>query len=351
MKENNPFYLNFGLKPENYIERLKQSEEICSAFENETNTQNTYMISGVRGSGKTVLLSHIESYFDAKSEWICIELVSNMDMLEQLASKLYDSDKMKLLFSKKSFSFSFSGLSFKIEGEKPISNIVSLLEKLLEHINSAKKKVLICVDEVVKNEFVSTFCQVFQLLLRKNYPIYLLMTGLYQNVYDLQNEKSLTFLYRSPKIIIEPLNLVAISNSYKKIFNIDESTANNLAKMTKGYAYAYQVLGYLLWEQGNAIINDGIITKFDQNLYEYVYEKIWAELSLNDKKFLSAFEQNDNMEISKILVITGFDKKTASVYRDRLIKKGILKNSGYGKLDIILPRFKEFIKNITFFKD
>ena len=351
MREDNPFYLNFGLKPENYIDRLMQSKEICSTFESENNNQNVYMISGVRGSGKTVLMSHISTYFNQKDDWIVVELLSKVDMLEQLASNLYDADKMKLVFAKKSFDFSFYGMSFRIEGEKPISNIVSLLEKMFDHIVQAKKKVLICVDEVVKNDYVETFCQAFQLLLRKNYPIYLLMTGLYQNIYDLQNEKSLTFLYRAPKLYIEPLNQLAISNSYKKIFDIDEDTANSLAKMTKGYAYAYQLLGYLLWEQGDTSINDELLSKFDQYLYEYVYEKIWIELSTNDKKFMLAFKESEKLNFSEILQITNLDKKSASVYRDRLIKKGILSAPEYGKLVILLPRFKEFIKKISFFEE
>lgn len=46
------------------------------------------------------------------------------------------------------------------------------------------------------------------------------MTGLYENIYDLQNEKSLTFLYRAPKIILEPLNYTAIKSHYMRIFDI-----------------------------------------------------------------------------------------------------------------------------------
>ena len=57
-----------------------------------------------------------------------------------------------------------------------------------------------------------SFAHDFQSLLRDDYPVFALMTGLYENIYDLQNEKSLTFLYRAPKIILEPLNYTAIKN-------------------------------------------------------------------------------------------------------------------------------------------
>ena len=74
------------------------------------------------------------------------------------------------------------------------------------------------------------------------------MTGLYDNLYNLQNEKTLTFLYRAPKIILDPLNYTAIVSHYKKTFDIDNEKAERMAKLTKGYSFAFQVLGYLRWE-------------------------------------------------------------------------------------------------------
>jgi len=62
-KKNNPFELTFGLKPSNYISRLKQSDEIISNFKSRTGN-NLLLITGVRGTGKTVMLSHISKQFE-----------------------------------------------------------------------------------------------------------------------------------------------------------------------------------------------------------------------------------------------------------------------------------------------
>lgn len=102
----NPFELTFGLKPENYISRLQQSEEIISAFESSTN--HVYMITGVRGTGKTVLLTHVAEYFESKNDWMVINLISESDMLDQLASKLYDESLKNKIFSEKIIRFFFS---------------------------------------------------------------------------------------------------------------------------------------------------------------------------------------------------------------------------------------------------
>lgn len=343
MKKDNPFAMTFGLKPENYISRATASDEIISNFEN-SKANNVYIITGVRGSGKTVLLTHISNHFRDQKDWIVIELVPASDMLEQFASRLYDASLLNKFFSGKTFGFSFAGASFSISGEKPITNVITLIEVLLEKLKNHKKNVLVCIDEASASSCFRPFVQTFQLLLRKNLPVYLLMTGLFQNIYELQNDKTLTFLYRAPKINLSPLNINAIAMSYATLFHTDQETAIPLAKMTKGYAYAYQVLGNLLWEKGSLTLDQDVLSDLDQHLEEYVYEKVWSELSFNDKKVLQAFRGDDEHEVQALLRETGFDKKAFSVYRDRLIKRGLLVSSGYGRLMLLLPRFHCFMQ-------
>jgi ribosomal protein L20A (L18A)/archaellum biogenesis ATPase FlaH len=340
---NNPFELTFGLKPSNYISRLKQSDEIISNFKSRTGNKS-FLITGVRGTGKTVMLSHISKQFENEKNWIVIELIPNYDMLEQFASALYDSSIMNKIFNNKTFGFSFSGISFSISGEKPITNVISLIEVLLDRIKKCDKSVLIAVDEVSNNDYVKTFTQAFQLLIRKEYPIHLLMTGLYQNIYELQNDKDLTFLYRAPKISLEPLNLAAITNSYQELLNITKEEALLLAKETKGYAYAYQVLGHLVFEKQNPKLDDKLYAKYDQYLEEYVYEKMYSELSSNDKKILKAFTSDDINSVGNLLLKSKMKKNVFSVYRDRLIKRGIIESPEYGKLLLKLLRFYEFLE-------
>ena len=136
---NNPFELTFGLKPSNYISRLKQSKEIISSFKSSTGNKS-FIITGVRGTGKTVMFSHISKHFESEKNWNVIELIPNYDMLEQFASALYDSSIMNKIFNNKTFGFSFSGVSFSISGEKPITNVISLIEVLLERIKKVGKK-------------------------------------------------------------------------------------------------------------------------------------------------------------------------------------------------------------------
>ena len=55
MKKDNPFTLTFGKKPNRYINRYESTNDIISTFEADNPISQTYLISGIRGSGKTVL--------------------------------------------------------------------------------------------------------------------------------------------------------------------------------------------------------------------------------------------------------------------------------------------------------
>ena len=56
---SNPFSLSFGKIPPENIERPAQTQEIVDAFTSEPINQQIAMITGVRGSGKTVLMTDI----------------------------------------------------------------------------------------------------------------------------------------------------------------------------------------------------------------------------------------------------------------------------------------------------
>ena len=119
---------------------------------------------------------------------------------------------------------------------------------MMEILRAHDRKLLIAIDEAANSPAMRKFVSEFQLLLRNKYPIYLLMAGLYDNLYQLQNEKTLTFLYRAPKIFLSPLNMSAVTESYRTTFHNSEEDARQMASLTKGYSYAYQVVGYLCWE-------------------------------------------------------------------------------------------------------
>ena len=341
---NNPFTLDFGKKPAQYISRISQTSEIITAFTGEE-SRHVYLITGVRGSGKTVMLTSITEKIADDDAWYVVELNPSRSLLDSLASKIYSFPEMKKLFIKAKLDFSAFGLGVSIEEGIEITDVEVMLEKMLDELNRHGKKLLIAIDEVESNKEVKVFAHTFQMLLRRKLPVFLIMTGLYDNIYELQNQKSLTFLYRAPKIILEPLNISAIARSYETILKVNREKSFEMARLTRGYSFAYQVLGYLYWDSSSDDINE-ILPKYDQYLEEFVYEKIWSEMSQLDKEIMAMLSQmGEHIRIKDLRAKLKMDSSLFSVYRERLLRKGVIDTSDYGYVSIALPRFGDFIMN------
>jgi hypothetical protein len=276
--------------------------------------------------------------------WIVVELNPTRDLLQSLAAKIYSIPEMHARFLKAKLDFSALGLGVSIENAVPVSDIEAVLDRMLAEIKKAAKRLLITVDEVVNSEYIRVFASAFQIFLRQEYPVYLLMTGLYDNLYDLQNDKSLTFLYRAPKVVMEPLNYTAVRKQYMDIFGLSVEDAERMTELTKGYPFAFQVLGYLYWENRKKKSLDDILPEYDQYLEEYVYGKIWSEMSELDQKIITEMSVSGETSVGKLRERLGMKSELFSVYRDRLKRKGVVNTEQYGKLSLSLPRFEDFVK-------
>ncbi len=344
MKENNPYTLTFGIEPSEMIQRFDDTSAIISCFDAPKPVSQTYLIEGIRGSGKTVLMTYIASQLSEKKEWISIDLNASMDLLEDMALRLSDETKKLKDIFKSGFSVSVAGFGVGINGSDRLQDSVSVIDEILSALLKKKKKLLITIDEVMCNDNMRKFASQFQIFLRKKYPVYLIMTGLYENIYEIQNDPALTFLLRSPKIKMEPLAIHRIAKQYSSVFPGEEDITLMMAKLTKGYAFAFQALGVLFFEHKDEYTIDEIISEFDDMLDDFVYKKIWAGLSDRDKDVMNAFTE-DIMKISDLCETTGMSSSSFSKYRQRLMLKGIINAPKHGYVEIVLPRFREVISN------
>ena len=303
-----------------------------------------YMVTGVRGSGKTVMMTNIAGILSERNDWIVVELNATRDLLQSLASKLYAVPKLHECFLKARLDFSAFGLGVTIENAAPVTDVEDMVAKMLDQIRKQGMRLLITIDEVVYSEQMKVFVSAFQIFMRQDYPIFLLMTGLYENIYELQNDKSLTFLYRAPKIILEPLSLTAVCQHYMDIFRLDKESAGKMAALTRGYPFAFQVLGYLYWEHRDTKTVQEILPEYDQYLEEYVYSKIWSEMSDKDKEIMQQLAESGEIKVKDLREQLEMSSEQFSVYRERLKRKGVIDTRKYGKISMALPRFEEFIQ-------
>lgn len=85
---NNPYSLTFGKLPSELIRRTEQSDTVINAFLSEAPSQQVFMITGIRGSGKTVFMTDVSRGIKNHDEWIIVELNPEQDLFNSLAAKL-----------------------------------------------------------------------------------------------------------------------------------------------------------------------------------------------------------------------------------------------------------------------
>lgn len=78
------------------------------------------------------MLSYIYNYFNNLDNWIVVDLGPKDNLLENIVSELYEVGKMKHIFLKAEFSYSFHGLSLSIERSETVSSVNTLVKKIFD---------------------------------------------------------------------------------------------------------------------------------------------------------------------------------------------------------------------------
>ena len=339
----NPFNITYGMIPSSLIGRSEAYEKIKNAFLSEDAIASTYIITGIRGSGKTVLLRSVAKEIKTRSGWIVINLNPQGDLISSFAESLYEEVKKNKLEFAWSIDLSFPYIIFKLAKKNEPMSAEKAIPHLLEALRKKGKRILLLIDEVNQTKSFKIFANLYQSLIGEDYPLFLLMTGLYENVDALISDKASSFLSRSPKIVLNPLDLISISRMYQKELKASIEEANELAKLTKGYAFAYQVIGNLCFERQKAIIDEELLNQIDDYLFENGYNVIWKGMTGGEKKISLALAKSTSEKTAEISKKVGMKESNFNNFRSRMIYKGYLVSDGYGKLSFALPRFKEFV--------
>ena len=147
-----------------------------------------------------------------KDDWITVDIENpEGNILDSLARALYRIPEIKALFIKAKLDLSVLGLGVSIEKADIIaSNENDAIDFMLKILKKENKKVLVTIDEVTYCKEIASFSHSLSSYARAGYEIYVLMTGLKENIKAIKNDKSLTFLYRAKEHVLDPLNITAI---------------------------------------------------------------------------------------------------------------------------------------------
>ena len=353
----NPYNPSFGRKPERFLGRNIIVHEILSALKNQGSPWRTTLLVGVRGSGKTALLSDINESASSAKDCIVVSVTPEDSILNDILSQLHSCLPKSIVKNIPTPSkLTLAGIvELDIDNKEPyfLNNFRYQITSMLEQLRKKKYNVLFLIDESQKHSVgMRTFIATYQHLIREKFDVSLVLAGLPNVISDILNDSVLTFLRRANQTQLDNVEISLVKHDFKEVFkafDISSGILESAAMITRGYPYLIQLMGFYLWEFLASGTNDEnilekVIVHAKSMMFQNVHKLLFRELSAGDKEFVYAMAEDHNVSMfSDIISRTGKGKNHLSTYRIRLIDHGYIQAVGRGKLTFCLPFTREFL--------
>jgi len=351
--QENPFNPYFGKRPDIFIGRSEIKREFLNALNQPNSPWRSTIVTGVRGTGKTVLLSETSESLPKSA--IVLSVSAEPGFLDNILAQLYNQlnslQQAKRTISSLNLSVNENGLTMSKQTPAFLNTFRNQLTTLMGAFNHEKLFVFL-IDEVQKHtDEMRTFVSTFQHLVRENYNLALLVAGLPQALSDLLNDEVLTFFRRSNQIVLQNVEIALVQLDYHDVFfpmALDDETIGAAAEASLGYPYLIQLIGFYIWESltrgGENQILERALIRSKSDLFRNVHDIIFSELSSGDRQFIFAMAEDEmTSRRSAIEKRLEKDRSYVSTYRARLIAAGVIQASGYGELRFTIPYMREYL--------
>lgn len=346
-------------------------------------SEKSFLLIGLRGVGKTVLLNEIHNYAQEQNfKSILVEAHEGKSLasllLPPLRQTLFSLDRMEHVSEKvkkglrvlKSF---LNGVKMKV-GDVEIGldidpelgtgdsgdlefDLPALFEAVGEAAQDRKTTISIIIDEIQylsEKEFSALIMAVHKISQRR-LPLVLIGAGLPQLVGLAGRSKSYAErLFDYPKV--GPLNrddaILALQEPVKEQnAHFTNEALDEIMSKTEGYPYFLQEWGYHSW-------NIATTTKIDletvkkatevslQRLDESFFRVRFDRLTPSEKRYLLALAEfgsgpHRSGDIAEKLKVK---PQTVAPTRASLIKKGMIHSPSYGDMEFTVPLFDDFMR-------
>ncbi|MES2961796.1 MAG: AAA family ATPase [Pseudomonadota bacterium] len=381
----NPFSPGAGSPPPELAGRkniLDKSEIVLGRLK-AGKSEKSFLLVGLRGVGKTVLLNEINNYAqDNGFKSILVEAHEGKSLasllLPPLRQILFSLDQMEKMSEKvkiglrvlKSF---FNGIKLKVSdieisldidpeiGRGDSGDLESDLPILLEAIAEAAKDrgtaISIIIDEIqyLSEKEFSALIMATHKISQRQLPLVLIGAGLPQLVGLAGNSKSYAErLFDYPPV--GPLNhadaILALQEPVKaQGVNFTDEALEEIILKTEGYPYFLQEWGYQAWnlastnEIGLDVVKKATEVSL-QRLDESFFRVRFDRLTLSEKRYLFALAEfgsgpHRSGDIAEKLKVK---PQSVAPTRASLIKKGMIHSPSYGDIEFTVPLFDDFMR-------
>lgn len=365
----NPFTPTFGVTPPVLAAREEELEVFVEGLEDGVGSPGRAMlVTGTRGSGKTVLLNSIEDTARRRG-WLVVSGTTGVGIAQELAATqlsqmLHDHDPDARTYLPTGGSVAAAGFSAGTQGTyddqvpRPALTFRSGLERLADVADEQLGTgVLVTLDEVHTSAIADLrqITHAVQHCFREGRQVALVAAGLPSSVSDLLSDQVTSFLRRAERFVLgtvpEPAVRAALADPIAMSGRTIDDDALDLAVLgTRGYPFLIQLVGHRSWradpEQSRITVEhvrvgvEGAIRRAGR----MIHEPALRDLSDVDRSFLAAMAVDEGpSRIADIAERMDVDLNYANQYRRRLLDAEMVVSVGRGLLGFELPYLRDYL--------
>ena len=346
-------------------------------------SEKSFILVGLRGVGKTVLLNEIHTYAQNegfKSTFVeaherkslaallippLRQILFSLDQMEHLNQKVKRAFRvLKSFFNAVKLKTHDIEISLDIDPEQGSadsgdleSDLPVLLEAIAEAAQARGTIISIIIDELqyLSEKEFSALIMAIHKISQKQLPLVLIGAGLPQVVGLAGRSKSYAErLFDYPKMgpLSRPDAILALQEPVKEqgvLFS--EAALNEIIAKTEGYPYFLQEWGYQAWNlTKNSEISLQTIEEASksslQRLDESFFRVRFDRLTPSEKKYLRVLAEfgkgpHRSGDIAEKLKVK---PQSVAPTRNSLIKKGMIYSPSYGDTEFTVPLFDDFMR-------
>ena len=361
----NPFTPGFGLTPMILAGRDVAIEEFTAALAGNVPEARAILISGARGSGKTVLLTEFrELALDAG--WTDLRMhTSSTSLTDELRSQAIarlreldpEAETSHLTSARISALSASRDVVQRYEGEGEV--LTTVLDRLAALTDEDGGGLLITLDglQSVDRDQLHALTQHVQDLIGSGHAVAFIAAGVRTGVDALLDHERTTFLRRAHRIEVGSVDVGTAAEAIRMTIadtakTITPEAAVLAGEISQGYPYLIQLIGSKAWQHsGDAETieiedvrraRDTVVAAMIKN----VHGPALRGLSARKREYLRAMLEDEGPSaVGDIARRMAIDPRNQSTYRERLIEDDLIRPAGRGFVEFSLPYLAEALRH------
>ena len=368
MTAPNPFRPTFGSVPHTLAGRDQVLERIEAVFALvEGDPDATMVITGHRGTGKTVLLNKA-SQAARDREWAAVSVSATDGPIAEAVIEAVAASQMARRRSRRRGVRRLAGLQalgFGLSWAPPPHNGTPSLRYVLtdfaEQAAGSGVGLMIVLDEMQHlppreaREFASALQHVIRNECR---PVVFVGAGLTVIETTILADPGMTFFGRCARVPIGPIDNAEALRALRAPVRaaggrIDREALGEAVVAARGYPFMLQQIGYHMWrsapEPATAITADAVragIELGQDAMVNQVFQPDWARLGPLERQALEAMSRdNGPTTTGRLRARLGMTSATWATYRKRLIDAGLIVAPRRGQIDFVHEPMRRWVRS------